>query len=234
MSWDDVTSNRFVLFFDILGFKDLVSRSSHEEVLKKLKKLKGRASKLEIAKLKKTAQEKYNIDIRQYQTKSVTFSDSIIFFSEGDTTSDFLKILIDSQYMLNEALSIGLALKGAISYGRITVDFEQNIFFGQPIIDAFLLHEDLHMLDVILDHNCDLQKDKYNNIFINENIKFLNVKMKYGHVSHSIVIPRLSSKIDEKIILLKKLYYTTSGSPRAYIDNSVKFYESISQEKADV
>ena len=37
MSWDKVTTaSRFVAFFDILGFKDMVMKSSHNDILEKL------------------------------------------------------------------------------------------------------------------------------------------------------------------------------------------------------
>src|SRR5438552_1893049 len=118
-SWK-LTDERFVAFFDILGFKDLVTRKNHSEVLEKLQILKEVVEKLQDTD-KQTHLKSFNII--NDQTKAVTFSDSIIFFSKGATFNDALKILHDSYRISQRALENGIAIKGAISFGTITVDF---------------------------------------------------------------------------------------------------------------
>lgn len=39
-------------------------------------------------------------------------------------------------------LRLGTALRGAIACGTVTADFQKSIFFGQPIIEAYLLEEE--------------------------------------------------------------------------------------------
>lgn len=36
-----------------------------------------------------------------------------------------------------------IPFRGSIAYGEMTVDLENSIFFGQPLIDAYLLGEQL-------------------------------------------------------------------------------------------
>jgi len=118
-----ITSERFVAFFDILGFKELVAKNTHSEVLQKLGILKTFMSKLEKANELET-HKKYKIE--KDQTKSVTFSDSIIIFSKGATYKDGLKLFYDCYQILNNSLNNNIAIKGAISFGKITVDLSDH------------------------------------------------------------------------------------------------------------
>lgn len=119
------TENRFIAFFDILGFKELVMRSSHAEVLLKLEGLKQQIYKLE-NKTELSIFGKRNFEVGQ--TKSVTFSDSIIVFSNSDSLQDAIKILYDAYFILKYAFESRIAIKGAISYGAVTVDLQITYF----------------------------------------------------------------------------------------------------------
>ncbi len=217
--WKSKT-DRFVLFFDILGFKNMVSKMTHEDVLIKLNALKKTTYYLE-----NPLELEDRADIREFdekQTKCVTFSDSIIIFSKGNSYLDAKKILFDAHVMLVHAFRNFIPIKGALSYGEITSDFIDSQYFGQPIIDAYLLHEELNLLSVIVDHNAekkihDLGKnaDSYNLL------KNYRVPMKYGKVDHKLVClskPYLSDGIKN----LNKLYLLTSGKTRIYIDNTIE------------
>src|ERR1700744_2479239 len=100
-----ITTNRFVAFFDILGFKDLVERSAHAEVVSKLMTLKKALKKLENIYADESF-KKYDME----ETKGITFSDSIIIFSKSDTAKDANKILLDSVFLIMESLEIGLGI----------------------------------------------------------------------------------------------------------------------------
>lgn len=214
------TTNRFVLFFDILGFKDLVFTESHTEVLKKLELL----SKI----VESVNQEVKLLKIPENQSKAATFSDSIIVFSHSSTHADATKILMDAHRIQLAALESGIPIKGAISFGSITVDFEKSLFFGKPIIDAYLLHDELNVMTVIIDHNAEKKiKNFKEKVGVYKNCNTLLVSMKFGRVNHMIL--RLSkATMDRAINGLKTMYYSTSGKPRIYIDNTLGLYETIS------
>lgn len=227
MTWEK-TNNRFVSFFDILGFKDMVLKTSHNDILIKLENLKKHVTKLEEMQWDDEREKKSKIKINPNQTKSITFSDSFIFFSRGDTIEDFFKIILDSWNIYIKAIENGIAIKGAISFGEVTVDFDKNLFFGQPIIDAFLLHEDLYMLNIILDHNVENQINLFEkNDIIERSLSFQKVRLKFGTATHTLLSMNTIKGADEQIGRLKKLYKITSGKPRQYIDNTIDFYESL-------
>jgi hypothetical protein len=231
MNWIK-TDKRFVAFFDILGFKDMVQTKSHSEILKSLEHLKNYVEKLESWDWNEKHEKKSNLKIGKNQTKSVTFSDSFMFFSKNDTIEDFFKIAIDSWGFLKEATDNKIAVKASISFGTITVDFDKNLFFGQPIIDAYLLHEDLHMLGVILDHKAENQMTTFDkNTLLDNSLQFRKVKLKYGSINHTILASTQIEEIDQKIESFEKLYTITSGKPRTYIDNTIEFYLNLKNDE---
>ena len=217
----ETTAERFVLFFDILGFKDMVQRNDHDFVLGKLNLLKNTIHDLDGL---HTLEESKRLKISEKQSQSVTFSDSIIIFSKSNTVEDAYKIFSDAYIILLYALENDIPIKGALSYGKITVNFEKSLFFGQPIIDAYLLHENFQMLTVVLDHNFEKQYSlvKKDNIPTHFLVDY-KVNLKTAKVTHKVfrpVAPRLAKAIES----LKNHYLSVSGYPRIYIDNTMDFY----------
>lgn len=215
------TANRFVAFFDIMGFKDMVSRKSHEEVLETLKSLSKSRSQLD-----NLNYYQFSSETRIGETMSFTFSDSIIIFSKKDSIDDLNKIIMDCSYILEQSISDKIPIKGAISYGKTTIDKEMSLFFGQPIIDSFYLHENLCLYGVIADHSFQQRLEELNIKDISRSFTFYKTPMKYGFAHHYLMTP---SKTYKNLIIedLKKLYLTVSGKPRQYIDNTIDYINSL-------
>lgn len=227
MSWKK-NNKRFVAFFDILGFKDMVLKHGHEDVLKMLEKLKKTTDRLESNIWTEALNKKLSTSFSEDQTNSITFSDSLILFSKGDTIEDCTKIMLDSYFVIKNALKDNILIKGALSFGKVTVDFNKSLFFGQPIIDAYLLHEDLHMLEVVLDHNAENQAGTFKkNEVIPKILHLRKVNMKFGMATHTLVHFKTDEAITERIVTLENLYKMTSGKPRLYIDNSMDYYKKF-------
>lgn len=224
MNWQKKT-NRFVLFYDILGFKDIVSRRSHDDVLNKLESLNDALKNYSGEKLE-TALGKYNV--QKDQVHIVIFSDSIIVFTKSDESVDAFTVLGVAHAIHTTALASGLAIKGAISYGEVSVDLERSIFFGQPIIDAYLLHDELELLSVILDHNSEHKINSYDDskIPLKRNLVTGDTYLKCGKITHTITRPSPAT-LKDRIENVKKLYTGVSGKPRRYFDNTLKFYNDL-------
>jgi hypothetical protein len=216
------TANRFVAFFDIMGFKDMVSKKSHEEVLILLKSLNNNVKALESQ--NNTIQTELN-DMIFGETKTFTFSDSLIIFSKSDLEADARKLWADFSYIMHIASSEQIPIKGALSFGKITVDVKNSIFFGQPIIDAYLLQEDLHLFSLVADHNYE-NKIKELKLNVMSSFEFYKVPLKSGKAKHYVFKP-FKKDLSGTIENLKKLYLTVSGKPRQYIDNTIEFINSL-------
>lgn len=231
MKWN-LKDKRFIAFFDILGFKEMVLKKSHDDILKILQNFKKFNDVLAEPLNHKLFSSKGNYKVLQpFTTRSVNFSDSIIVFSKSDAIVDFHKMLFDIQLIMMSSLKMNIPIKGCISFGEISVDFENNLFFGQPIIDAYTLHDELHMIGVLADHNCEKKiKEFLPNDIIENMCHFRKTKMKFGAANQTIITSSITEHLKDNIDKLNKLYDDTSGRSRIYIDNSIDFYSQLLEE----
>ena len=123
-----VTTNRFVAFLDIAGTKNRIETLKAEDIYNQLKNVVDVPPGLISG---------YNDKLIHYSV----FSDSLIFISKDDTKESLNCFLDIVTYSFASAIKEGLPLKGAIAFGEMTADPKYNIFFGQPLVDAFLLQE---------------------------------------------------------------------------------------------
>jgi hypothetical protein len=215
-------AHRFVAFFDIMGFKDLVQRKGHSEIIDILYKLSHARNRLESGNnfIPKSGKTKFG------ETRSFTFSDSIIFFSKAGEIEDINKITVDCLFLLRAAFQNQIPIKGAVSFGEITLDKSNSIYFGQPIIDAFQLHEELLLYSVIADHSFEKQAEKLKADVLEKQFEFYETPLKSGKSNHNILKPVPQHK-EEIISNVNKLYRSVSGKPRQYIDNTLEFLNKV-------
>lgn len=227
-----VTTERFVGFFDIMGFKDKVMSNSHEDIVSMIENLKNAKTA--------TIDGRWGNVKQQTNLKSFLFSDSFFIFSASDSPWDLLNLLHNSKILLNYCFSQKIPLKGAISFGNATANFDRSIFVGQPIIDAYLLHEELDMFGAILDHNAErklnelLADEDFNDEVPYEAIQY-KVPTKNGRINHYCINwPEiLFHKDNGGTYLLKdrrnleSFYTTVSGKPRMYVDNTIDFFDFL-------
>lgn len=135
----------FVVFLDVLGFKNMVKQKKYKEIEKYLIIVRD-----EILKLKAINQKK---DI-----KSIVISDSIILSIE--TTKEDINNLNVLQNLclfvakIQETLAReNIWIRGAISHGETYFDEDNNQVVGEAYIDAYLLEESQSIYPrVILDN----------------------------------------------------------------------------------
>ncbi|MEZ4922165.1 MAG: hypothetical protein R2780_03250 [Crocinitomicaceae bacterium] len=126
------------------------------------------------------------------------------------------------------AIQRGAPTKGAISYGRFTADFEKSIFYGQPLIDAYLLQDELYYYGIIADNNVQAflgQNDKIETSEVDHYFLWTETPLKRGMVNHLNI--KLDSLTEDQ---LNDLYNHVSGSVRKYVDNTIKMYELMNKK----
>jgi hypothetical protein len=151
-----------------------------------------------------------------------------------DESHDALDSLISSVSALVYNLFLeGIPHKGSIAFGLMTLDQKNSIFFGQPLIDAYLLQEELNFYGIII-HASAEKKMKDNQSGINFIQDYL-CPLKNGFSKHLTVYPifvpncdkEYQKEIDALTDSIKKLRYKTSGYLRRYIDNTEIYLNSI-------
>lgn len=220
---DRNTANRFVVFLDILGFKDRVARTNHNKLLTQLSDFnKGIVGCI----------GKYNnTDIQLAQ-----FSDSIVLFS-NDITAKSLKAISEvTRGIMQIAINQQIPIKGAIAQGQITCDTSKQLFFGQALIDAYLLEENIYYYGILAHHSIESTITKSGSLIF----KDIQAPLKSGNIWHyelSWYADNLSDKAQLETIndALRDIRQTVSDAPRRYIDNTLdviaKYYNTNQDEK---
>jgi hypothetical protein len=229
------TDERFVVYLDIMGFKDFVSRNSHEFVYNMMKNLSKSKEIIEATFL----DDELEAAFKAKDIYTTSFSDSIILFSLDDSPISFEMIITSAAYFISSAMQDSIPMKGAMAHGKISVDKTQQIYFGQPLIDAFLLQEEVNYYGVILHNSVDSYVSKKEAKLSIEAKKFIfekKVLLKSGLIQHKNInwfrflgddLENFQKTKDDFEKIVKTLRSITSGSPRKYIDNTIEVYNSI-------
>jgi hypothetical protein len=86
-----------------------------------------------------------------HRVHSLIFSDTLIAFSEGNTESDAMALLIVTAEVLVHAISFCIPLRGGIAHGRFRFDPDVNLFSGPALVDAYALGESSQWIGVTVD-----------------------------------------------------------------------------------
>jgi hypothetical protein len=227
-----VTDNRFVAFLDILGFKDMVARNSHHEIYQLLQKL----SEIKETVQKAPVNPKIKKQVGDVEVFVVNFSDSIVIFSKNDDINNFHYFILATRWIFTSAIKNGIPIKGGFAHGNISVNKTEQIYFGQPIIDAYLIEEEVNYFGIVAHNSIDkyvssIRKDENQAKF--SDVMFEAVTpLKCGKIVHTninwfrIMKPTNFEELRKKI---EDFRFSSTGSPRRYIDNTLEVLEGIKE-----
>lgn len=200
---------RIVVFLDIMGFKDLVARQTETKINEKLHELSTFISS------RVTPESLVQFSI---------FSDSIILFSNESTVESFKYMIILTGNIVEKSIELGLPIRGAVAAGLCTVTNEKvPYYFGQPIVDAYTLEENLVLYGVVL-HNT-VEKFAINQGESKDLVFDYKVMLKGGASKHYIV-NWFGRNYESNMGKLKAIRTTVSDSPRRYIDATIDCLEA--------
>lgn len=202
------TCERIVAFLDIMGFKDMVAR--HFETIKgKLEKLSS-----------------FIGETMDENCQYMIFSDSIILYVKNDGLDVFKSLIAKVGKIIEKSISLGFPIKGAIAKGECTVSLSYKpFFFGQPIIDAYTLEENVVLYGVVF-HNSVEEFAKRLGDEGTEYVFDYCVPLKGGNSSH-YVLNWFGRNLEANTNNLIAIRSTVSDSPRRYIDNTMKCIDVV-------
>jgi len=215
------TSIRYITFIDIMGFSNFVIRNSHRTVERRMEIFQSIINSHE-AKLKSISKD---INNKEDIIRTVAFSDSVLIISSDDSRDSLESILFCSQLIITSCMLNKIPIKGAVSQGKITADFQKSVFFGEPLIDAYNLAEQLHMYGIILDEKVE-KKARMMKFDLNPFCVKTKIPTKNGNITHFAInwVNWMKITYNKKaIFVLESLYEQVSGMPRKYIDNTLDF-----------
>ena len=219
----EVTSDRFVGIIDIMGFKDLVARNSHEVVYEMMKK---------VSKAMEANQSVFSVDYESddfdVNIIMMTYSDSIMVYSRDNSDSCLENFIASVSALSEDLFKAGIPHKGAVAFGKMTLDFENSIFFGQPLIDAYLLQDEFQLYGIVAHSTAEFEND----FSLDETVIEYNCPFKSGLAKHYTILPGTfftdpfeEKEYDELIKAINSLKINTSGALRKYIDNTITYLD---------
>ena len=218
---------RFVVFLDIMGFKDRVARNSVEELYEDLSNFNQSITNI-VNEDKKRILKRNNkqedssigeiVKDGEYDCISVAqFSDSIVLFSKDNSLESLTAISEAAGKILKKAIEREkpIPLKGAIAEGFVIYDIQKQLFFGQALIDAYLMEESLQYYGIAVHHSAEESIIKLkSNLFWN-----VKIPLKSGYIEHYEIV-WYKDNFESILSGLDKIRLTVSDAPRKYIDNT--------------
>ncbi|MBD5367035.1 MAG: hypothetical protein HDR82_08560 [Bacteroides sp.] len=219
---------RFVVFLDIMGFKDRVARSAPENLYTELTDFNrditniiNSSKKVDTQGLSQNSGESEVALISSEEQKDkimlAQFSDSIVLFSNDNSKESLDLISNVAKQIMVSAINREkpIPLKGALAEGNITCDMPKQLFFGQALIDAYLLEENVQYYGVVVHHTAESSvKSCGNHLFKNT-----LVPLKSGKIYH-FELAWYEDSIDDIKLGLDRIRLSVSDSPRKYVDNT--------------
>ena len=219
---------RFVVFLDIMGFKERVARNSTEDLYTELTDFNKDITNI------LNSSKKVNTQILPMQSgesgdslistkeegskiRLAQFSDSIVLFSSDNSSESLMEISNIARQIMVSAINREkpIPLKGALAEGNITCDLSKQLFFGQALIDAYLLEENVQYYGIVVHHTAEQSVKKLGaKIFIDT-----LVPLKSGKIQHFELV---WYNEDYEIVKLglERIRLSVSDSPRRYVDNT--------------
>lgn len=130
----------YFAFLDILGFKALVKRNKHEELVGLYEKLftaQTDAVAANLEKLSQQQQEKKGENYTPAGLRMVNISDSILIWTEHGQPSALFEIVYAVSSLMGISLAQGLPLRGCITQAPFTVIEKKGVV---SVIGAGLVH----------------------------------------------------------------------------------------------
>lgn len=159
---EHTSESTYVAFLDILGFKELVTNNTHEE-LKHIYNVVIEKSLDKVA----NGLEKGILDTQIFKAdvNFLTVSDSIIIWTDDDSYASFVSIVISVWSAMAEFFIEGIPLRGSITMGPLTTRSTSRMknnggtlssvnIFGKSLVNAYKLESEQEWSGCIIDNKC--------------------------------------------------------------------------------
>lgn len=223
-NWDN-DDEHLVFFGDIMGFKNLIATKNHSEMNKIMKRfwddVDTKSSPL------------IGPDLRMMR-----FSDSVILVTKGCSDRDLNKLTKAITRLMQLSFRMKLPIKGAIAKGKLTLDEERQLVFGQALVDAYLLEEELYYYGVAIHHSIEPLVKKN---LAHQPYHLITLPMKSGNIPHyQLSYHKMSYSLDKKDITatimdqLDSIQSEVSCRPRIYIQNTRNVIKGVNKMLEEV
>ena len=142
MNREWVTSQAWIAYFDILGFKSIINHEKNSLTLEIFKKTLTEV----IDDLKE--------DVSEFETNIgyLFYADTFIIYSKSKEINDYPALMLNSKKFITNCILKRLAIRGAISFGEVEelISSHNKILIGKAFLESHLYNEDQNWLGLIL------------------------------------------------------------------------------------
>lgn len=216
-NWNDA-AERLVLYADIMGFKSRVMDNSHETL------------RDDISRFRAAWESRMKPFLKADHLRYVQFSDSILIVVNGVDDKMFNLISKAAFCLMHTAISNRFPIKGVISQGTFTYDKTRELYFGRPLVDAALLHDEIKYYGIVVHNSAEAtikaKKDDENR-YCKSEIPLEKGKTSHYHLAWNLVNQKYKPEdiTDTCNLWLDVIEEQVSGRPRVYIDNTRVVFE---------
>lgn len=131
----------YVGFLDILGFKDLVEKNEHNELIEIFDGIIDQILSKQIEDYNLPKGGIMGLQGEQYTIESLFISDSIILWTKNETPRAFVKLIMLISDILATSIITGLPLRGGISIGPLSTykRINNTTVIGKGLTDAYTI-----------------------------------------------------------------------------------------------
>lgn len=131
---------KYVAVFDVLGFKSWIKAEGSQKIFTFMKGFMNLMTKVSLPKA--VANEDMTVDMKPSLISQISFSDTIVFYSQDDSYESFSTILKVCAHFLNTVIcGSRRPIRGALAHGEFYVEPENNACVSQALIDAYELEQ---------------------------------------------------------------------------------------------
>lgn len=212
LGWDS-DAERLILYADFMGFTHRVLSNDHS-------KLKGQLNEFKAKWTKKMEPLQTGDHLRFVQ-----FSDSILIVANGIDEQMFNLISKAAINLVHAAMSLKFPIKGVIAQGTFSFDKKNELYFGRPLVDAYLLHEHIKYYGIVVHNTAERTVKNFqnrNNPYIHSEIYIDKGKVSHYHLCWNLINTQLSADdiTPQCLEWLELIEEDVSGEPRQYIDRT--------------
>lgn len=148
-----INGSRWIAYFDILGFSNMVESFPVWFVLKAYQEA-----------LKES--ETYNLC-----GKFIFFSDSFIFYTKDDSQDCLRDISTVTAMFFQNMFNKYIPLRGCLNVGQFYTNEENGIYFGRALIEAYRLAESQNWIGFVLSKNTREKLERFESAGLKSNIR---------------------------------------------------------------
>lgn len=167
--------------------------------------------------------------------KFVQFSDSMLIVVKGIDEKMFNLLTKAAVTLMQIAMEKKFPLKGAIAQGKFGFYLDKQLYFGQPLCDAAILHDQLKFYGIAVHHSAEKTVRTYTNNHLP--YSKTQIYIEKGKVGHYHLCWNLLDKKYQSCDVtgtcekwLQTIEESVSGEPRMYVDRTLEILRNDSLE----